>query len=248
MHRTFILHYIQRKEGNILAKKTTLNDDAQLYQPRDTRSEREKFQSMNWKERLQYFSAYYRNQTIAGIALIAFLGYLCYTIFTPKAEPVLYAAIIDGCIDHEIVTTFQSDMTELLAIDPSTATVVFDDSFYLTGNADYSNQQKLVLYVAGGDIDLIIAPEEIFAQYADAQYFMKLSECLPPQKFSALTDYFYYYKTVDDTQEACYGIYLDEYQVKDQTGTVLVRPVVGILANTSQTENAVTFIDSILFR
>lgn len=230
-----------------LAKQTRLNEDAQLYQPRDTRTEKEKFKSMNFKEKLQYFNQYYRNKTIAILVCIGFFGYLLYSMFGPKVETVLYTAVVDACIDTETVSSFQSDMIERLGLDTTKSTVIFDDGFFLTNASEYSasNQTRLVTYVMSGDIDIIIAPEEIFSQYASAGYFIKLSECLPPQMFSTLTDHFFYYTTETDTQEASYGIYLDDYAIKDENGDVTLRPVLGILTNARHTENAVSFIESL---
>lgn len=230
-----------------LAKETRLAEDAQIYQPRDTRSEKEKLKAMSPKEKLQYFNQYYRNKTIVIIVIIAFVGYLLYSMFGPKVETVLYTAVLDGCIDNETVTSFQTEMIEKLGLDTEKSTVYFDDSFYVSDSSDFSasSQEKLVVYVASKEIDIIIAPEEIFSQYASAGYFTKLSECLPTQMFSTLTDNFFYYTTEGDTQDASYGIYLDDYAVKDENGNVISRPVLGILGNSRYKDNAVSFIESL---
>ena len=230
-----------------LAKETRLNEDAQIYQPRDTRSEREKLKSMSFKEKIQYFNQYYRNKTIVIIVCIIFIGYLLYSMFGPKVETVLYTAILDGCIDNETVTSFQAEMTEKLSLDTEKSEVYFDDSFYVSDSSEYSatTQQKLVVYIASKEIDIIIAPEETFSQYASAGYFTKLSECLPTQMFSTLTDNFFYYTTEEDSQEASYGIYLDNYAIKDENGNMINRPVLGILSNSQYTDNAVSFIESL---
>lgn len=230
-----------------MAKETRLNDDAQIYQPRDNRSEREKLQAMTGKEKLQYFNQYYRNKTIVTIVIIGFVVYLLYSMFGPKVETVLYTAVLDGCIDTDTVNTFQENMIEQLGLDTSKSTVMFDDSFYISSSSEYSasNQEKLVVYVASGDVDIIIAPEDIFSQYASAGYFAKMSECLPTNLFSSLTDNFFYYTTEDDSKEAAYGIYLDDYAIYDEDGQVAVRPVIGIITNSDYKDNAVSFIESL---
>lgn len=232
-----------------MAKETRLNEDAQIYQPRDTRSEREKLQSMTRKEKLEYFNQYYRNKTIAIIVVLGFVAYLLYSMFGPKVQTVLYTAVLDGCVSNDEVTAFQSDMIDKLGLDTSKSTVVFDDSYYISSQSEYSasNQEKLVLYVSTGEIDIIIAPEEVFNQYASAGYFIKLSECLPADLFSSLTDNFLYHTTEDDSQEAAYGIYMDNYSIHDQNGTAVSHPVIGIVTNSKHKENAVTFIESLKF-
>lgn len=230
-----------------MAKETRLKDDAQIYQPRDTRSEKEKFQSMNRKEKIQYFNQYYLGKMLVGIVVICFIGYIVYTFVKPKVETVLYTAVLDGCIDAETATSFESDMIDRLGLNTKESTVMFDSSFYITGNSSYSssNIEKLVVYIAAGDIDVMIGPESTMNQYATAGYFTKMSECLPTDLFSTLTDNFYYSTTEEDSENAPYGIYLDDYTICDDTGEPVMRPVLAIVANSKYKDNAVSFIQSL---
>ena len=244
----------------MLAKETRLSDDAQIYQPRDTRSEKEKFKEMTFQEKVQHFNQYYRSKLILLVLIIGFGSYLLYSMFGPKVKTVLYTAIVDGCIDTETAQAFETEMTKRLNLDPKKYNVTFDDSYYLTtgGELDVSNQQKLSCYIVACDVDIIIAPEKVFQQYCSDGYFAKLSDTLPTNLFGSLTDQFFYATvtdstsddnskdaSVEDTEESAYGIYLDSYNIKDTNGNILVRPVLGILVNSKQKENAVTYIKTL---
>ena len=50
---------------NLKNKKTTLGDDAALYSHREDVSEKEKWESMNSKERLRYFADYYLGKIVS---------------------------------------------------------------------------------------------------------------------------------------------------------------------------------------
>lgn len=246
IYKRYKIDYIE-KRVTALAKETRLTDDAQIYQPRDTRSEKEKFQSMNRKEKIQYFNQYYLGKMLVGIVVVCFIGYIIYSFVKPKVVTALYTAVLDGCIDVETTSSFESDMTERLGLDTKESIVMFDNSYYITSNSSYSssNIEKLVVYIAAGDVDVMIGPETTMNQYALAGYFSKMSECLPTDLFSTLTDNFYYSTTDEDDENAPYGIYLDEYAIRDDNGEPIMRPVLAIVANSKYKDNAVIFIESL---
>jgi hypothetical protein len=89
-------------------KDTALDDSAEIYQQRKELTERQKLSTMPLKEKLIYFNNYYRNKTIAIIAIMGLIIYIAYTIFTPKTEIVLYTAAVNNTIDSETATALQN--------------------------------------------------------------------------------------------------------------------------------------------
>ena len=230
-----------------MSKKTRLNDDATIYQARDTRTAKEIFKSMTFKQKVEHFNQYYRLKVISVITVIALVGSLIYTMFGPKVENVLYVAILDNCIDADTASEYQEVMNEKLGLDTSKYTTFFDTSFYVGDSSSYASSsiEKLGVYIATGEIDIMIGTEDFIKQYASQGYFKKLSECLPSQMFSNLTDNFFYYETEDDSQQAPYGIYLDDFALKDKDGNIISPVVLSIVANSEYTDNAVQFIETL---
>lgn len=227
-----------------MAKDTRLGDEAQIYQPRDTRTERQKFKDMNKKERIQYFKDYYLAKTIVGVGLIAFAIYFLYTIFGPKEEIVLYTAILDGCIQPEVLETMEGDLSELWGLTKGKEKVVFDDTFFSSGSSDFaiSSAQKLIAYTSTGEIDVIIGTEETMNNYAYSEYFLNLADYLPKDLYDSFVDNFFFSTTESSPQDCPYGIYLDDFAIKDGNGNVLVRPILAILVNAESPEHILDFI------
>lgn len=228
-------------------KDSVLDDSASIYSQREEISEKEKIKNMTLKEKFAYFNHYYRNKTLLTIGLTAFVIYFLYTVLSPKPVNQLFVVAINNTVTNEAVETITNDMTEILAIDPETEDITIDNSFYIGGEGDVSeytiaNEQKLAAYLFSGELDIIIAPEEVFKTHAYYGNFHKITDQLPTNLISKLANNFLY-TTLEDTNEVGpYGIYLDDTVVYDNTNTIMKKPVLGIVANSSHEENAIEFI------
>ncbi len=227
-------------------KNTTLDNSAEIYQPRIQQTEKQKLSEMTFKEKVSYFNNYYRSKTIIIILICILVIYFAYSVLTPKPENVLYVAVLNNALDSETATTLQSDFGEHLKIDPKTQTILLDTSFIIgTGDASeysLSNEQKLATYFYAAEIDVIIAPESSFTKYAYYGNLDKLSDQLPTDLCSSLADSFYYSPLEEDPTVSAYGIYLDGATIYDKNGEIMDRPVLGIVANSKYKQNVVEFI------
>jgi hypothetical protein len=184
---------------------------------------------------------------VVCITIIAAVIYLIYNIVTPKPEPVLYAAVIDSVIDNETAQTLQTDFGNKLGIDPKTEEIMIDTSFFMGSDnnmSEYSmaTQQKLSTYFFAGQIDVLIAPESFFANYARLGNLSKLSDELPTALCTKLADSFYNSATEESSAIGPYGIYLDGAKIYDNKGNLMDKPVLGIVVNSNHKQNAVEFI------
>ncbi len=228
-------------------KDTVLDDSAEIYKPRQEQTEKQKMSEMTFKEKVTYFNNYYRTTVIVAIIAIAVTGYFIYSIASPKPETILYAAIINSNIDPETASEMQDDFGKRIDIDPKTQEVMFDVSFYLGGDGNaseytLSSEQKLGTYLFAGQIDVMIAPESVFANYVNLGSFSKLSDELPTDLLTGLTDSFYYSNTKDDPANGAYGIYLDGAKIYNEKGELVDKPVLGIITNSKFKQNGVEFI------
>jgi ABC-type molybdate transport system substrate-binding protein len=103
-------------------------------------------------------------------------------------------------------------------------------------------KQALATYISTSEVDVIIAPESQFYGYAYRGYFSKLSDELPTDIYSSLTDQFYITDMEEDTEKDAYGIYLTDTKLY-KNNTVNTEPyVLGILVNSEHREASVDFI------
>lgn len=229
-----------------MPKQTKLSENAEIYKRREDKSEREKLREMSFKNKVGYLWEYYRLHAIAAISVIALLAYIIHIIITPKIETQLYVAMINNTVDKQALDELQEDMTELLQLNTNRENIVINSNFYFNGNIDYemNMRQVLVTYIASQDIDILIAPESEFSNYAQNSFLYRLSDLLPTDIYSSLTDQFYLTGTVDDPTETVYGIYASETGLfKDLAPSGFSDPyIIGVIANTRHQGNSVEFI------
>jgi len=232
-------------------KDSALDDNASIYAPRDEKSEKEKFKEMNFQEKVSYYKSYYLSKTIIGLIILGFAAYFVYTIVSPKPVTVLNAAILNYPFSDEAIDKMTSDMENRLIGDNDMEEVFIDASYYLGSGNDVSEytmgaQQKLTTYIAAGDIDVIIAPESAFQSYTTAGFFSKLTDLLPTEMITALSDSVFESSTSDNPVSGAYGIYLDKAELFKGASSAADRPVFGIVVNSKNQDNSVDYLKYLL--
>lgn len=229
-----------------MPKKTRLDDDAAIYQQRDNRTEKVKLRDMPWDKRISHLWEYYKYHAILTIVFVAFVSYTIYSFVKPKVEIKLYTAIINNTIQPQIWDDYQSTLIEYLDLNPKTEKVVLNYSFYFNSTPDYeaNMRQAFGVYTAASEIDVVIAPLSEFSAYVEYGFFAPLSEQLPTDLYSSLTDRYYISGTEDDPKPTAYGIYIEDTKIyREHSLPTDDDPVLmGILINSLHKENSVEFI------
>lgn len=226
-----------------MPKKTVLGDEAFIYQHRKELSEKEKLKSMKFAEKLAYLWEYYKIHAFAIIIALALIIYIIYKIVTPNVETQIYAAVINNPIEDFEIKTYQKDLSKYLHLDSKTEDVYFNTSFYYNSSKDYSLNMKTVLmtYISAQDVDVIIAPEKEFNIYAYKGYFDELSDRLPTDLYSSLTDQFYLTNKEGEVEKNVYGIYLNNSNLFKNVKQS-ERYVIGIVTNSRHKDNSIEMI------
>ncbi|NLK27064.1 MAG: hypothetical protein GX306_01765 [Clostridiales bacterium] len=187
-----------------MPKKTVLDENAEIYQPRKELTEKEKLMELTPKKRLAYLWEYYRIHALVSIGIVALIFYIIYNMVTPNIETKFYAAIINNTISDEVIQEVTADLSEYLQLNPETETINLNTNFYFNAAPDYtmSMKQALTTFVAAAEVDVIIAPESEFESYAKLGFFDKLSDQLPTDLYSLLTDYFYISQLQEDPEKS----------------------------------------------
>lgn len=229
-----------------MPKNTRLGEDAAIYQKKEKKTEKEKLKDMNFKMRLSYLWDYYRYQALIIIALVILIPYSIYSFTKPKVAIVLNTAIVNNTIVTDVWSEYKEKLTEYLDLNPQLQEVKLNDGFYFNGSLEYSAnmRQALGVYVASSEIDIIIAPESEFFSFVELGFFAPLSDQLPTDLYSSLTDKFYLSATESNPKVMAYGIYVDdtklyrEYSIPTSDDPVLI----GIVTNSKHKEYAKDFI------
>ncbi|MDF2941208.1 MAG: hypothetical protein K0S01_66 [Herbinix sp.] len=227
-----------------MPKQTRLDENAVIYQPRSEISEKEKLRDMSFSNKLSYLWEYYKIHALVSIGAIALASYFIYSIVTPNIEPQFYAVVINNTIADDVIEKYQADFADYLQLDPKTESIDINAAFNFNGTDEYSMNMNQVLstYVAAAQVDVIIAPESEMASYAYNGYLDKLSDQLPTDIYSSLTDNFYLSDLEEDPEKNVYGIYLTNTKLFADNANNEDPYVIGIVSNSKHKENAVEFI------
>lgn len=229
-----------------MSKQTKLSESAEIYQKREELTEKEKLRNMSFKEKLEYLWEYYRIHALVFIICVSIVVSLVYTILKPKIDTKLYVAVINNTIPDDLLEDISAQLEERLQLNQEKEKVFINSQFYFNGSPDYAANMETALatYVAAQDVDIIIAPQSEFKQYADSDFMVALSDILPTDLYTSLTDKFYITGTKEFPEETAYGIYLSDTDLFKNNSTFTKEDpyILGIVANTRHQENDTEFI------
>lgn len=227
-----------------MPKQSRLDDDAFIYQPHKKQTEKEKLGEMPLKDKFSYLWEYYKVHALAILAVIGIIIYIIYRILNPAIEPAFYAAFVNNSIDQTVLEQYNADFTKRLQLDPKRENVVFNTTFTFGNDDPYAAniQTAFAAHIAANEIDVIIAPESDFKNFVSAGYFNQLSDQLPTDIYSSLTDQFYMAKTEEDKEDNVYGIYLANTKLYKNNSGNADPYILGIVAGSKHEENTIEFI------
>jgi len=254
-----ILNKTIEKRYITLAKETKLDDSADIYVKREKKTEKQKLSEMSFKEKVDYFKDYYLKACIIGICCVGVFGLFLYQTLSPRPKQILNIAVINDYYQEsqDKLDTFLDNLDKHYNVNKEKQKITYDYSYFITGdgNGDSANSiQKLYTHVAAKELDVVIADEAIFKHQMQLGYFINLKNFLPDDLYEELSSLYmkdkltaeYSNNNVADTTEQPYGIYLDSSEVFKSSGTILGKPVLGIITSTPNKENAIEFIRYLL--
>lgn len=243
------------------------------------KEEREALKHGTPKQKWQYFLDYYKWFVIVGVLILIFAGSFIYQLVTRKDRAIFVALL--NVYDLEDAETYPEKFAEYAGIDPEEYDIYFDSSMHMDSSNlaavdenTMATTQKLMVYIAAQEIDILVASESTINSYAYNETFYDLSSVLSEEQYEKYEPYFYYmdqsiadarneadttgddYVSVPDypsprNPEAMenpipVGIYLDEAEdLKENYYFMDETVILGIPANTQHLENAVQYIDFI---
>lgn len=243
------------------------------------KEEREALKHGTPKEKFAYFMDYYKWHVVIAAAAIVFVVSLVTQILTRK-DTVFYAAMINGA-ELETAEEFKQAFAEYASLDLEENDILFDTSVRISANDTSSynsdamaSNEKLMVYVASGEVDVFVTDPGTLLQYAYNEFFLDLRTLLTPEQISAYEPYFYYadqavideIKAAQDAMDLDYvpvypdssdpdamkdpvpiGIRLtDSSSLRENFYYTSEDLIVGVVTNSKRPETASKFIDFLL--
>lgn len=239
------------------------------------KEERNAIKQKSLKDKISYFFDYYKWHTVAIIAILAAAVSMIIHWVNMK-DSALYICLLNTMTFSQTKDYIQR-FEEYAEIDRADYEVTFDTSMYIEiGGRDSvtaTSFQKLAVYTAAGDLDVLITDPEIIEYYVDQGMFYDLRQILSSEQMTLYEPYFFYVDQAvldaiqdaearDETYDAVFsdprqpeamenpipvGIFLDDCQrLKENVQFFDEENVLSVLINSSNVETALKFIDFVM--
>lgn len=159
------------------------------------KEEREALKNAPLKDKIKYFWCYYKWHTFAVIVAIAIVISLVNTFLSYK-ETGFYAAFINTLPAARTSEECAEEFGNLTGIDMKEYQVVFDTNMFIDmdrmDEGTVANTQKMMVYIAAGDLDMVVTDTASLRQYAYQESFVDLTTILTPEQQKKYEPYYYY--------------------------------------------------------
>lgn len=237
------------------------------------REQREALKHGTPKQKLDYFWTYYKWYVIVGVALIIFVTSFIHELVTKK-DDAFYGAFVNSWA-QDGAEAYMQGFADKLGIDTEQFNVAVDSSLYISNSSmdqtTVASVQKLMVYIAANQIDVMVSDTVTFEQYANNETFLDLREALSPEQIEKYEPYFYYVDqklvdeknaaqdAMDDSYVPVYpdpskpeemeqpvpvAIFVESCEELRESYVFMAEPIaIGIIANTDRLAESVAFID-----
>lgn len=158
------------------------------------KEEREMLKHGTLKQKFTYFMDYYKWYVIVAVAVIGFIASLVYQALTSK-ETRFFAALVNA---FEIVSPEEHirGFADYAQIDTDEYDIVFDSSMHIDNSSmtqdTITSSQKLMVFIAASEVDVVMADQDIIEQYAYNDSFYDIREVLTAEQIEKYESRFFY--------------------------------------------------------
>ena len=205
------------------------------------------FMKIPAKDKAAYSRTHFLVPLLAAVIVIALGTFVIVRLVSPVPRPALYAAAVSGSTPMGGADKLKDDYAKKLGKD-----VIIDDYFDM--NKD--GLSKLQTMIGNEQIDVVIAPHDVFAKLASFGYFDNLKTTLPAAEYAKVGKYAMAFHGFDDSRvtdaidesgsgqgkSEPYGLLLEHAPRWDRIEGADDDALVGIAANTQQLDTAKNFI------
>lgn len=169
------------------------------------KEEREALKNGTFKQKLSYFIYYYKWHVIVTVLSVILVISLIVQMVTKKDTAFYVCMLNTSDLDS---ASYESAFAEFAGIDLNSCSIVFDTSMSIDPEVmdqdTVASTEKLMVYIAASELDVMLTDEASIQQYANSQYFYDLRDFLTPEQLELCEPYFYYVdrKVVQEWQEA----------------------------------------------
>ena len=158
------------------------------------KEEREEMKNRSFKEKAAYFWDYYKWHVIGTAIGIVIVASLLHSFLTRKE--VAYYSMFINMVESTYSQDYKKGFAEEAGINLKKQAVYFDADmlidFQKMDEITATSLQKIMVYLAAGDLDSMLGNLETTNQYAYNGVFTDLREFLTKEEFEKYEPYFFY--------------------------------------------------------
>lgn len=161
------------------------------------KEERAALKNAGFKKKLSYFLYYYKWHVIAGVLIAAGIGSIIYEMVTKK-EYAFYAVHMNAAESETAAPEFRQGFLDYAGISSEKYETIFDTTIHISPDPDSMDEstmtstQKLMVYVAAGEVDVMVSDARSIAQYANSEAFFDMRQLLTQKQLAEYEPFFYY--------------------------------------------------------
>jgi hypothetical protein len=204
------------------AKKTALDENADIYRTREQKSASDTFKDLKGKAKVRYFVDYYLGKVLLGLAIAGLLGGLVYTTLKPRKETVFYTAVVVSPFYPEAMDKFTEDIEKIVMTDPEKEQIIVDNN-YSSLIADYNSSLSYTMHMSAGEIDMVILTKEELKYQVNNKAVIPVEKAISKEVYDKLPDsvkhkvlptYLLDNGDMQEGEEAVYGLNIEKYLEK----------------------------------
>ncbi|MCM1569570.1 MAG: hypothetical protein NC081_09000 [Roseburia sp.] len=158
------------------------------------KEEREALKNGTFKEKLMYFIYYYKWHVLAVIIIAAIVISLLHAFLSRK--DIAFYGVFLNAVETGANPDYSSDFGNAMGIDLEEYDVYFDSTVFIDmtkmDEATVASSQKIMVYLAAGDLDMIVTDTGSLEHYAYLDTLTDLRTLLSPEQTEKYEPYFYY--------------------------------------------------------
>lgn len=212
--------------------------------------EKNKLKTMNLKDRLWYIWEYYKLPIIGTVVAVTLIISIFSAVRSNSFETALSCVILNS---H---TTSQEDLageyfdqgfrqylglTDDTKIDVDHSMTVSFDNSDMT-EFTYAELAKLSALITSKELDVMIGRKDSIDHFGEMGGFLDLKQVLPPDVYEKVKDQLYEVTNQETGETIACGIRVGSTDFLKKTGLDMDDPILGIISNSTRTDNAVKLI------
>lgn len=225
--------------------------------------EKQRFQEMGLKQKIQHIKEYYIWHIIATLVGIGFIAsMLNLYIINPPAKPSVNVAVVGQYLNYDQIDLFKAELDGnfpqfISDVRRQKKEIVVTPLYFGDEKSNAQSYagavQKTMAMVSAGEIDIMIGDETMMKSYARQHFFYNLKDFLGEQAYKELEDRILMMQPrlseFDDEETADQGpqpLLINISSYKSLKGAVSGEEVyMAVVANTQRKENALAIFDYI---